>query len=257
MRFQYGSSPQQILDHYFPLAAVHPSRAHLVLVHGGGWTTGDPASVSMPFYAQQAQALGFDATSVGYRLAGPGVSWVEQAADIEAGVAWIRATIGNLAALPLLILGESAGGHLGAVVAYRGVLSPVGFVAMYGAHDFIDLDTDVPGHPWSANPAALRACLGGTVPWETPGPAIAASSITFAAACALPPRTLLVHSTDDPLIGPNQSRRLMAALDGKTDVTYTEFPGAHHGDLACITPPISDAIIAFLSAVIARPSHHS
>jgi acetyl esterase/lipase len=252
MRFAYGTDPAQIFDHYFARAAAGPSRAHLVLVHGGGWAAEDPGYASAAYYATRAQALGMDATCVGYRGAGPGVDWAVQVADIETAVARVRAMFASLAALPLLLWGESAGGHLAAVAALRGVLAPVGLVCMYGAHDLTMLDGDTPGRPWSTQPpvtAALRAALGGSVPWEDPARAAAASPVDLVALCTRPPKTLLVHSTDDPIIGIEQSRRMAAVLGGRATVSYVELPGAHHGDAYFQGPPASDAIVSFLSAL--------
>jgi acetyl esterase/lipase len=250
MRFRYGPAEAQVLDHYFPAGPPRP--VHLALVHGGGWAGGDTQYGVLPSYATAAQAAGYTVSSVGYRLAGPGVDWNVQVADVAAGVAYARATIG--APARVVLLGESAGGHLAAIAALTGAVHAAGLVALYGAHDLQALDLDTPGHPWSTRldfEASLRACLGGPLPPEDPVKAALASPdyqallTTWAA-----PNVLLVHSSDDPTIGCAQSRRLVAALVGRqpASVTYVERPGADHGGPPYQQPgPVADLVMAFLA----------
>jgi acetyl esterase/lipase len=250
MRFRYGPAEAQVLDHYFP--AGTPRTVHLVLVHGGGWSGGDPqAGGVLPSYATGAQAAGYAVSSVGYRLAGPGVDWTVQVADVAAGVAYARAQLG--APIRVVVLGESAGGHLAAMAVLTGAVPAAGLVALYGAHDLQALDADTPAHPWSTRPdfeACLRACLGGPLPPEDEVKAALASPAYQALISTWAPNVLLVHSSDDPTIGCEQSRRLVAALVGRqpASVTYVERPGADHGGAPYQQPgPVADLVMAFLA----------
>jgi acetyl esterase/lipase len=254
MRTSYGSDPHQVVDHYFPLATVAPKPVHITLVHGGGWTAGDTQYGIMPYYAQALTALGYTVTSVGYRLAGAGVGWPAQVADITTGIGWARAKLGAGGAL--IVLGESAGGHLAAMLSLAPSSLPIaGLIALYGAHDLQALDLDTPGHPWSTQPAvtaALRACLEGVVPWEDPVKAALGSPDYLAViATGALPRVLLVHSTDDPMIGAEQSRRLQRSLVARgfgSSVSLLEIPGTAHSGPTFEAPPVSNLVTAFIGS---------
>jgi acetyl esterase/lipase len=255
MRLRWGQDPQQVADHYFTFTGK--PKAHLVLVHGGGWVSGDPQYGVPPFYAGLAQAAGYEATSIGYRLAAPGVDWRAQLADVVAATTQIRAWFTSLASLPLIVVGESAGGHLAALAAFQSALPVAGLVSLYGAFDMQALDADTPGQRWSQDPAfaeCLRKCLGGTSPSEDPVTAALASPTYQALITTKPvPRVLLIHCTDDPTIGCQQSRRLAGVLVGRaaSSVSYVELPGAQHGGGFFQAPPTSDLVMSFLARAAA------
>lgn len=103
-------------------------------IHGGGWTLGCPDQYDA--YNQRiARATGCRVVSVRYRLA-PEHPWPACADDCEAAALWALETFGG----PLLIGGESAGGHLSAVTLIRlrrrGLAGRVaGVVLNYGCFD--------------------------------------------------------------------------------------------------------------------------
>jgi acetyl esterase/lipase len=252
-RTQWGTDPQQVVDHY---AATGTSKGHLVLVHGGGWTTGTTQHGIIPFYAPLAQSAGFDVTSVGYRLAGPYVDWHVQVQDILAGIAYVRTSLGVSG--PLLMMGESAGGHLAAMVALGGacIVPVAGLISLYGVLDLQAIDADCPAHTWSTDEnamLALRYCLGGYLPWEDWYVSAYASPVYLAqVTTAEVPRVLLVHSTDDPLIGAEQSRRLQRVLAGRPGVSVSllELPWSDHGGVKFQAPPVSNLVMSFLAAAV-------
>lgn len=109
-------------------------RGSYLHIHGGGWTFGAPEQFD--FYNQRiARETGLEVFAARYRLA-PEHAFPAQIEDVEAAA---RAVLARTEG-PLVIGGESAGGHLAALVALRlrdaGLIGRVaGVVLNYGMFD--------------------------------------------------------------------------------------------------------------------------
>ena len=117
---QYGvaNGKPLMLDAYLP-AARTGSRPAVVMIHGGGWRVGDKGS-----WADEANRLaekGWVALSVNYRLDEPS-PFPAEIEDVQAAVRWVRLNADAYGVDPKRIaaLGESAGGHLTAMLATLG-----------------------------------------------------------------------------------------------------------------------------------------
>lgn len=106
------------LDAYVPESAGQ-LRAAVVIVHGGGWRSGDKGDWSGE--AQKLMDAGFVAFSVNYRLA-PAFRFPAQLEDVQAAVRWVRSHAAELGVDPARIgaLGGSAGGHLAGLLGTTG-----------------------------------------------------------------------------------------------------------------------------------------
>ena len=103
-------------------------------IHGGGWTVGAAEQYDVTNQAL-ARDTGMRVVSVAYRLA-PEHPWPAQREDCVAAAKWVLES----SDLPVVIGGESAGGHLTSVVALAlrdaGLLDRVrGLVMNYGVFD--------------------------------------------------------------------------------------------------------------------------
>lgn len=114
---RYGPRPAQTLDIHVPpqLAARRPA---VLLVHGGGWITGDKSRLT-PLAGALAES-GFVVFNVNYTLASherPGSR--VQLADLRAALGWAEDNAASFGADRRRIgaLGTSAGGHLAALLA--------------------------------------------------------------------------------------------------------------------------------------------
>ncbi|MDQ3978141.1 MAG: alpha/beta hydrolase [Actinomycetota bacterium] len=107
-----------LLDAYLP-ASGGDRRPAVVMIHGGGWRAGDKASWG-PEAAKLAQR-GWVAFSVNYRLDEPGF-FPAEVDDVQTAVRWVRSHARDYGVDPSRIaaLGESAGGHLAAMLATLG-----------------------------------------------------------------------------------------------------------------------------------------
>ena len=92
-------------------------RPAIVLIHGGGWTGGDP-SVFFPA-ARYFASRGIPAFSIGYRLVRPGTNDPTVAdclADCRSAIRYLRSHAREYGIDPrkIAVLGDSVGGHLAA-----------------------------------------------------------------------------------------------------------------------------------------------
>ena len=116
---QYGvaNGKRLLLDAYVPPpGGLRPA---VVMIHGGGWREGDKAS-----WAPEATRLaerGWVAFSVNYRLDEPS-PFPAEIDDVQAAVRWVRANAAEYGVDPKRVaaVGESAGGHLAAMLATLG-----------------------------------------------------------------------------------------------------------------------------------------
>ena len=103
------------LDLFYPKESKHEKIPAVVLIHGGGWRSGD-RSLVIPM-AQRLASVGFVATAVEYRLS---IEALYPAAlyDIKSAIRWVRANSSKygIDTNKVAVYGCSAGGHLAALV---------------------------------------------------------------------------------------------------------------------------------------------
>ncbi|MBY8975139.1 alpha/beta hydrolase [Rhodobacteraceae bacterium NNCM2] len=190
-----------------PGAAGGPGRVRLTLpegaprgvylhIHGGGWTLGDPEHLD-GYNQRIARATGLAVASVHYRLS-PENRWPGCAEDCEAAARWALNEFGG----PMMIGGESAGGHLSAVTLLRlraaGLSGRVkGMVLNYGMYD---LDLTPSMRNWGAEYLVLSTPV---VQWFAEnlmgGQRDPEASPLYADLTGLPPALFQV-GTSDPLL---------------------------------------------------------
>lgn len=218
-----GARPLE-LDLWLPAGAG--PRPLLLLVHGGAWRRGHRGDLGHRLRAWRPNpfarlaAVGFAVASADYRLSGEAV-FPAQLDDLRGALAWLSRRSGELGLDPerTVVWGESAGGHLAALLALaddvRGV---VGAVIWYAPSD-LTLDAD--------NPHSPEAQLLGAAPADVPDLAALASPILQVRPGA--PPFFLAHGENDSLVGPEHTTRLAARLsDAGTPVDMRLVPGADH-----------------------------
>lgn len=127
-----------------PGSAPAPS---VVLVHGGGWSSGD--SSDMDDWAELLARAGWVAFSIDYRIAeDASPSWPDALDDVRAGIGWVHDNASRFGGDPerIGLFGESAGAHLAMLVAVDGTGGPeLSAVALWSPP--LRLDTLVPEAP--------------------------------------------------------------------------------------------------------------
>lgn len=169
---------------YFPSEEKGEKYPGVLLVHGGGWRTGDP-SLLAPL-AQQLAAAGYVTATAEYRLSLE-APYPAALHDLKAAVRWLRA---NANELPLdtsriAVLGASAGGQLAALLGTTNgnqLLEGEGVNHQYSSavQAIVDIDGVLAfHHPESEEGSMAAQWLGGTYA-EVPENWKEASALTHA-----------------------------------------------------------------------------
>jgi len=213
----------------------------IVAVHGGGWQFGNRAGYKYwgPFLARNGYAL----FSIDYRLGKAG-TYPGSAYDVKAAIQFLRAKAGELGIDPerIALMGDSAGGHLAALVG----IAPEQFASQYR------------DDPNAATPANVKAVVGfygvydmlaqwhhdqiarprdniaekylGASPMENRRVYFESSPLSYATIERNRTRFLLIHGTADDIVDPaTQSQPFQTGLNqaGFT-VRHFVIPGAGH-----------------------------
>ena len=238
-----------LLDVHVPADAPGPVPC-VVWVHGGGWEAGDrrwpPSDWPLDLLFGSLVAAGLAVATVDYRLSAE-ARHPAQVHDVKAAVRFVRDRAHVLGIDPdrLGVAGESAGGHLAAMVALtpghpdlegdvgRDLVDPRTSSAvraaaiLYGVTDFAAMvgEDEVPPDELLGLPEVR---LLGATPEQAPALAAAASPVSHASAAA--PPVLLISGDADTVVPLDQSVRLRDALlaAGATDVVLEVVPGADH-----------------------------
>lgn len=218
------------LDVYLPPAVAESNRGRpvLLVIHGGGWDSGDNAQLTE--WNHRWAARGWLVSAINYRLA-PAHPWPAQREDVLAAIGWLKANATQLGADAhrIVVLGRSAGGQIATAAAY-GAHDPDlrGVIALYAPHD-MKFAWSVSREDDALNSIKLMRQYFAGAP-DTPGRVARYESASgqILATRASPP-TLLVHGYPDTLVWYRHSRRLATRL-GELGVpcTHVELPWATH-----------------------------
>ena len=219
------------LDYYAPPFAKDTTARPpcLVVIHGGGWDSGDRTQLAAWNY--RWAAAGYAVAAVSYRLA-PRAIWPAQRDDVLAAIIWLKANASRLGfdSSRLVLLGRSAGGQLAAAVGY-GAHDPAirGVIALYAPHD-MPFAWSVSREDDALNSVKLfRQYFGGAPDTPARRALYESASGQLLAGPGSPP-TLLVHGVPDTLAWDRHSERLAARLQELgVPHYYLRLPWATHG----------------------------
>ncbi len=247
---------RQKLDLYLPEGAgPFPL---IIWVHGGAFREGSKENpVPLAYLAE-----GFAVASLNYRLSQHAI-FPAQVQDCKSAVRWLRKHAGDyhLDAQRIVAWGESAGGHLAAMLGVTGgadafdvgenldVSSRVqAVVDFFGPTDFLQMDAHRPtGGMVHELPDSPESQLVGGLITELPEAVRQANPVTYASPKACP--FLIVHGDCDPLVPYHQSELLAAALReaGGPVMFYTVVGGGHGG---FSDPQVPVAVREFLKRLV-------
>lgn len=114
----YGSNPSQVFDLGLP-AGRTTATSLVVVVHGGGWATGDKSELT--WLLNGLKQRGFAVANINYRLTlNTPDNYKMQLDDVDSAVQFTlrQATMQTFNGQKLYIVGHSAGGHLSLCYAY-------------------------------------------------------------------------------------------------------------------------------------------
>jgi acetyl esterase/lipase len=226
----------------------------VIIVHGGGWGSGDKGTDITPLFAPLTDAK-FTWFSINYRLA-PANRWPACFDDVRAGIRWVKAHAAEYKGDPnrVALIGYSAGGQL-AFMATQ-LSDPDDRVqAVVGLAPPTDFEQDLPqrgglskalqdllGRPKEVDDASLKLIREiGPIHHVKPG---------------LPPYLLLQGSVDKT-VPPVQTQNFVAKLkEAGVDATLITVEGAPHRftEWERFDPTYKGKLIGWLAAKTAAPT---
>jgi acetyl esterase/lipase len=248
LNISYGSHSQQTMDIYLPANRSASTTKTVVIIHGGGWTSGDKNDVNGLVGLIQRALPDHAVVNMNYRLANgtDRKAFPNQIDDIQNVLNKLvadKATYGINGTFALY--GISAGAHIAALYAYtqnegdriKAVINMVGPV------DFTD--------PYFANNASYQSVLASFIDTSA-YPAGFNAAVTLSPATqvtATSPPTINFYGNADPLVPLSQLTRFEAALSAK-NVTYesTIYDGGHGNWSAVQYADLQAKVNAFMEA---------
>jgi acetyl esterase/lipase len=214
----------------------------IVVIHGGGWQSGDPGNNFE--FSQYMAAQGYSVLSIDYRLA-PEYKYPAQIEDVRTAIAYIREHADELEVdvNRIALMGRSAGAHLAMLAAFAPDVPPVrAIVNYYGPVNLTTGYQDRPNPDPIDGRKLLRDFLGGT-PAELPDLYKQASPWNYVNR-SLPP-SLLIYGQRDRVVQSKFGRRLAEQLK-KTgnQVAFIEIPWAEHA-FDAIPPGVSNQVALY------------
>jgi acetyl esterase len=179
-----------------------------IIVHGGGWVAGDRRWNVEPLFRPLLEAA-FACFSISYRLATDPSLFGVAIDDVAEAIRYVRAHAPefNVDPAKIVLLGESAGGHLASMAALREPGSTLkAVVALYSPADLEPL-----ARAAKALPAPFRLAMQG-MPWA--GlllTRLQELSPLRHVRSGMPP-FLLIHGTADSLVPFEQSEKMCRAI---------------------------------------------
>lgn len=244
----YGTDAKQSMDIYLPANRNVTNTKVMVIIHGGGWTSGDKTDMSVVVDSLKKRLPDYAFFNINYRLAAwPNNLFPTQEMDVRTAVQFIN---GNTATWQIskkfVIAGASAGGHLALLQGFKDSV-PVkmkAIVSFFGPSDMADLYNN----PLPAAPAVAIAALMSGTPTTNATLYYQSSPVNFINSSSAP--TILIHGGLDPLVRPSHSTNVQTKLTAAGVANELVFyPAGGHGDWDAAT--YTDAfnkIQAFLTA---------
>jgi len=225
----YGSHPRQVYDLYLPEGRSNEKTKVIVLVHGGGWTSGDKGDMTQFVTYLREHHPDYAIANINYVLAEIGVpAFPNQFLDLGRVISQLTSQKDALQILPEFgLIGTSAGAHISLMYDYvYDTSSQIKFVAdIVGPTDFTD--------PFYANDPNFSLALQ-LLTDESAFPAgtdfaVALSPALQVSASSAP--SILFYGNQDPLVPLTNGQALATALntEGITN-SFTVYNGGHGDD---------------------------
>jgi len=241
----YGSDPQQKMDVYLPGGRSVDSTKLMVLIHGGGWNTGDKSDFDIFVDTLNKRDPSYAIFNINYRLANPPNLFPAQELDVNAAIEFIvnKSAEYNISN-KIVLVGASAGAHLALLQAYK-YPSPVkvkAVVDFFAPTELVSLYTNPPN---PLVPALLQSVTGYT---PSGNPAIYQDSSPVNFVTPQSPPTIILQGGLDIVVSPSQSILLKNELLAKgVPCEYILYPTEGHGWFGANLTDSFNRILAFLA----------
>jgi acetyl esterase/lipase len=238
----------QKLDLYLP--ATKGPYPIVLLIHGGGWVSGDKQGYKTGQILEALLSRGYAVAAINYRLSGV-AKYPAQIQDVKAAVRWVRANAVKykINSDKIGAWGSSAGGHLTALLATSGGINALedfslsdsnqsstiqAAVDWFGPTDFLQMDAQtvaqncgIGGHDFANSPESM---LMGFAIQTQPEKVQLANPITYISNDD--PPMYIAHGMNDCTVPRGQSQILydaIVATKGSTGVKLNLLSASGHG----------------------------
>ncbi len=206
----YGSHPKQKMDIYLPANRTVSSTKVLIILHGGGWNSGDKSNLAIHADNLRKRLPDYAIFNINYRLAvNEAASFPAQENDVKAALNFIyNRSSDYLISDKYVLLGISAGAHLALLQGYKysTPVRPKAIISFFGPTDLTNMYNN-PSNPYV--PYALLSVTGKT-PLQDSLLYAQSSPVNFVKSSS--PPTLILHGGLDPLVKSSQSFALISKL---------------------------------------------
>ena len=223
----YGKDSLQKMDVYLPANRTAATTKSLVLIHGGGWTSGSKSEFAPYIDSFRNRLPGYAIFNINYRLANSGHHFPTQENDVKAALEFITGKADDYQVSPdnFSLFGFSAGAHLALLQAYKCSTPRIKAVVDYfGPTDLMAM-YQRPWHPMV--PFALQV-ITGTTPEKNKAIYEESSPANYVSESS--PPTLILHGGKDLVVDVSQSKLLAEKL-AKHGVKHELhiYPSEKHG----------------------------
>lgn len=250
LNIQYGLDGKQNMDIYLPPNRSDANTKIFVMIHGGAWTAGDKSDFTATIPSIQTALTNYAVININYRLAIPPSTnlWPTQINDVNEAFNYIisKASYFHYNPNKIVIMGASAGAHLGLLKAYKydADKKVKAVVNYFGPTDMADLYNFQVG----IQKQLFELFMGGT---PTSAATVYTNASPLFAVSSTSAPTITFHGTLDNVVPISQSTRLRTALNTAGVVNqYTEYVGEGHGVFNSTNT--LDAFNKFISFTIAN-----
>jgi acetyl esterase/lipase len=229
LNVKYGSDQKQAMDVYLPADRKFDETPFIILIHGGGWSSGDRADLKSIVDTIKTRLPGYAIFNISYRLAVNGQNlFPSQENDVKSALEYIISKKSEYKiSSRFVLIGASAGGHLALLQAYKqkNPYQAKAVVSFFGPTELVSFYNNPPS---PLVPLLLQSVTGFT-PANNLSLYESSSPINYVTSESSP--TLLIHGGADQIVPSSQSVLLRDKLAVKNvPHQFVFYPNGGHGD---------------------------
>ena len=246
LNVSYGTNAQQKMDVYLPANRSTTNTKVIIMIHGGGWNTGDKADFNEYVDSLKKREPSYAIFNINYRLANAPDLFPAQEQDVKAAVEFIfNKRQEYLVSDKFVLIGGSAGAHLALLQGYKysTPVKPKAIIDFFGPTDLVAMYNNPP------NPLVLPLLISVTGSTPTTNNTLYTQSSPINFISSQSPPTMILHGGIDIVVSPSQSVALNTKLftSGVTH-QYILYPAEGHGWVGANLSDSFNKIQAFLAA---------
>src|SRR6187399_1640673 len=245
LNVSYGTNAQQKMDVYLPSGRNASNTKVIIMIHGGGWNTGDKVDFNEYVDSLKKREPSYAIFNINYRLANTPDIFPAQELDVKAAVEFIYNQRQEYKISDKFVLvGGSAGAQLALLQGYKysTPVKPKAIIDFFGPTELISMYNNPP------NPLVQPTLLSVTGGTPTTNNTLYTQSSPINFVSSQSPPTMILHGGTDIVVSPSQS----VSLDTKLFISgvthqYLFYPTEGHGWVGANLTDSFNKIQAFLA----------